>query len=68
MKENKKMWMELCEQAADEQDPKKLAVLILQINFILEVKELRLKGKLTIAQPPVEADSVETGTGHWRLF
>jgi hypothetical protein len=30
MKENKKkMWMELCEQAADEQDP---TVLILQIN------------------------------------
>jgi hypothetical protein len=69
MKENKKkMWMELCEQAADEQDPKKLAVLILQINFILEAKELRLKGKLTTAQPPVEADSVNTGTGHWRLF
>ena len=32
MKENKKKWMELCEQAADEQDPKKLAALILEIT------------------------------------
>jgi hypothetical protein len=35
---NKKRWMELCEQAADEQDPKKLAGLILrkrQANRIL---------------------------------
>jgi hypothetical protein len=36
---DKKKWIELCEQAADEQDPKKLAALILEINFILEVKE-----------------------------
>jgi hypothetical protein len=62
------MWMELSEQAADEQDPKKLALLILQINSILEAKELRLKDKVTIPQPPVETDSVDTGTGHWRLF
>jgi len=69
MKENnKKMWMELCEQAADEQDPKKLAALILQINYILEAKELRLIGKVPVARPPVEGDSVDTGTGHWRLF
>jgi hypothetical protein len=47
--------VELCEQAADEQNPKKLAALILEINFMLEAKELRLKGKLTTAQPPVEA-------------
>ena len=40
MQENKKKWMELCEQAADERDPKKLAALILEINFILEAKEL----------------------------
>jgi len=68
MKENKKMWMELCEQADDEQDPKKLAALILQINYILEAKELRLIGKVPVARPPVEGDSVDTGTGHWRLF
>ena len=47
MQENKKKkWMELCEQAADEQDPKKLAALILEINFMLEAKELRLTGKV----------------------
>jgi hypothetical protein len=28
--EQKKKWMELCERAAGEQDPKKLAALILQ--------------------------------------
>ena len=55
-------WMALCEQAAKEQDPKKLAVLVLEVNFLLEAKELRLKGKLTTAQP-AEADS-NTGTGH----
>jgi hypothetical protein len=43
---NKKKWMELCEQAFDEQDPKKLAALILEINFVLEAKELRLTGKV----------------------
>ncbi len=47
MQENKKKWMELCERAADEQDPKKLAALILQINCVLEVKELRLRGEDT---------------------
>jgi hypothetical protein len=46
MQENKKKWMELCEQAADEQDPKKLAALILEINFVLEAKERRLTGKV----------------------
>ena len=45
MQEKKKKWMELCEQAANEQDPKKLASLILKINFMLEAKELRLTGK-----------------------
>ncbi len=56
MQENKKKWMELCEQAADEQDPKKLAALILQINYILESKELRLTGKAPTAQPTAEDD------------
>jgi len=56
MQENKQKWMKLCELAAEEQDPKKLAVLILQINFILEAKELRLTGKVTTLPPAVEAD------------
>jgi hypothetical protein len=56
MEENKKKWIKLCEQAADEQDPKKLAALILQINFMLEAKELRLTGKVPTTQPVVESD------------
>jgi len=55
--ENKMKWMELCERAADEQDPKKLAALILEINFMLEAKELRLVGKI-VTQSPVEEDSL----------
>jgi hypothetical protein len=51
--ENKKKWMELCDQAADEQDPKKLAALILEINFMLEEKEMRLTGKV-VTQPPAK--------------
>lgn len=39
MRENREKWMELCAQAADEQDPHKLAVLILQINALLEAQE-----------------------------
>jgi hypothetical protein len=48
--------MELCEQAADEQDPQKLAVLILRINFLLEAKELRLIGKAPPTQPAVKGN------------
>ena len=62
MRENREKWVELCEQAANEQDPKKLAASIVEINFRLEAKELRLKGKLPTAQP-AEADS-DTGIGH----
>jgi hypothetical protein len=51
--EDKKKWMDLCEQAADEQDPKKLAALILQINYILEAEKLRLTGKV-VTQLAVE--------------
>jgi hypothetical protein len=55
MRENREKWMELCARAADEQDPQKLAVLILEINFMLETKELEL---LTAAQPsPIGEDS-----------
>ena len=48
MRETREKWMELCARAADEQDPQKLAVLILEINFMLEAKEL---GLLKAAQP-----------------
>ena len=48
--QDREKWIELCEQAADEQDPKKLAALILQINYILEAKELRLMEAAVIRQ------------------
>ena len=47
MRENRQKWMELCARAADEQDPQKLAVLILEINFMLEAKELCLKNAIS---------------------
>jgi hypothetical protein len=57
MREDKNYWMNLCEEAADTQDAKELANLILQINYILEVKELRLKGKYVGPRPRnVEVD------------
>jgi hypothetical protein len=41
--ENKERWRVLCEQAAIEQDPKKLHELIKETNDLLEAKEARLK-------------------------
>ena len=38
----KERWMNLCEQAAVEQDTQKLIVLIQEINHLLEEKEQRL--------------------------
>ena len=38
----KERWMNLCEQAAVEQDTQKLLVLIQEINRLLEEKEQRL--------------------------
>jgi predicted Zn-ribbon and HTH transcriptional regulator len=40
--EKKKRWMELCELAAVEQDPKKLLQLVKEINNLLKEKEQRL--------------------------
>jgi hypothetical protein len=47
MQEDREKWMELCARADDEQDPKKMALLILEINYILEAKERQL---LKVAQ------------------
>ena len=41
----KERWKELCEQAAVEQNPKKLWELIAEINRLLEEKYNRLKSK-----------------------
>jgi len=42
MQENTARWMQLCAQAAVEQDPKKLLELVTEINDLLEKKERRL--------------------------
>lgn len=42
MRENTERWMQLCSQAAVEQDPEKLLELVRQINDLLEQKERRL--------------------------
>ena len=44
--ETKERWMELCEQAANEQDSAKLHELVLEIDRLLREKQDRLKGKL----------------------
>ena len=44
MKGKRELWLELCAQAADEQDPEKLMQLVGQINQLLEEKEARLLG------------------------
>ena len=48
--ERKERWMELCAQAAIEQDPAKLMELVREINSLLEEKERRLG----IKPPPSE--------------
>jgi hypothetical protein len=40
---DKEHWLELCEQAAVEQDPKKLMELVEEINRLLQEKEQRLR-------------------------
>jgi hypothetical protein len=41
---DKERWREFCEQAAVEQDPKKLMVLVAEITRLLDAKQERLKG------------------------
>ena len=41
--DSKERWMQLCEQAAVEQDPRKLLELVAEINRVLEKREDRLK-------------------------
>ncbi len=42
---NKERWLELCEQAANEQDSEKLIALAQEINRLLAEKETRLNTK-----------------------
>jgi len=43
--EARERWMELCAQAAEEQDPAKLLLLVQQINDLLAEKEARQNQK-----------------------
>ena len=45
MRENREKWVELCAQAANEQDSQKLMALIQQIAALLDAKQERLIGK-----------------------
>jgi uncharacterized membrane protein YdfJ with MMPL/SSD domain len=45
MRENREKWMELCAQAANEQDSQKLMALIKQITALLDAKRERLTEK-----------------------
>jgi len=45
MQEKKERWLELCAQAAIEEDHDKLIELVREINELLEAKEARLAGK-----------------------
>ena len=41
--QSKELWLKLCEQAADEQDPAKFLIIIREINTLLELKRERFK-------------------------
>ena len=41
--QNKELWLELCEQAANEQDPSKFRAIVLEIDLVLELKTGRLR-------------------------
>jgi hypothetical protein len=47
MKNNQERWKELCEQAANENDPEKLLQLTAEIDRLLSEKYNRLEGKTT---------------------
>jgi len=51
MEENRQKWMELCAQAAQEQDHEKLMELIAQINQLLDAKEHRLRDTARGTEP-----------------
>jgi hypothetical protein len=51
---NKERWLELCEQAAVEQDPKKLIALVTEINRLLDEKRRRLQRRRLMEATPRE--------------
>ena len=49
--QDKERWMDLCAQAATEQDPKRLMELVKEIDRLLAEKEARLKANREKAFP-----------------
>jgi hypothetical protein len=47
----KEEWMQMCEQAATEQDSEKLMALVTEINRMLDEKEQRLKSGKPVKAP-----------------
>lgn len=58
----KERWLELCELAANEQDPKKLLTLVTEINRLLSEKEEYLKANKLSKQftPQAASDTQES--------
>jgi hypothetical protein len=52
MRENEERWKQLRAQAAKEQDPTKLQMLVQEINRLLEAKRNRLSGNFANEQDP----------------
>jgi hypothetical protein len=48
--EKKERWLELCEQAANEQDPQKLSELVNEIDRLLQEKLDRIKARANRAE------------------
>ena len=44
-KKKEEEWLELCQQAIDEQDPQKLMALVAEIDRLLQAKEQRSKAQ-----------------------
>jgi hypothetical protein len=54
---NKERWIELCEQAANEQDPvKRLVEFVQEINRLLEAKEHRLTSNASSDESKLRID------------
>lgn len=52
MQHRTERWMRLAEMASKEQDSQRLMRLVVQINRLLEQKEVRLKRAMNVQQPP----------------
>jgi hypothetical protein len=71
--QTKELWLELCEQAANEQDPNRFRAIVLEIGVVLELKTGRLRQsspqlassessliRCSLCQMPVSVESSKT--------